>query len=173
MSIKQVLAAVGLAAALTASACVSTPGASTEGASTTARYAGPNYRVSVQWGGEAAPWHSEGVWRLGDRANQGLIELIAERRGTSDDLVGTATYSGEGPIGFRARWIRGNEYQVEYQWGGAKQPWDTGGVWRIGGRESQRIDAIDVSSPDLGQTLVGQVAYVGEGQLGFRGASRR
>jgi hypothetical protein len=83
-----------------------------------------------------------------------------------------AIYAGEGPIGFRARWIRGNEYQAEYQWGGEDAPWNPGGVWRIGGRENQRIAAVDVTSPDLGAKLVGQVQYVGEGPIGFRGIAR-
>jgi hypothetical protein len=129
--------------------------------------------ASVQWGGDMAPWHNEGTWRLGDRPNQALIEVIAERQGTSNDLVSTATYAGEGPIGFRARWLGGNASQAEYQWGGTKQPWTQGGVWGIGGRDSQRIDAIDVRSPDLGRTFVGQAAYIGEGQLGFRAVSQR
>lgn len=167
---KQVLSAVGVAAALMTSACVSSPGAPSE---TSVRYVGPDYRVSVQWGGYAAPWHGEGFWRLGDRSEQGLIHVVAERQGPGNDLVGTATYAGEGPIGFRARWLGGNDYQAEYQWGGLMQPWNTGGVWRLGGRNSQRIGAIDVRSSDLGATLEGTVTYVGEGPIGFRGASRR
>lgn len=170
MSINRVI--LPLALAIAASACVSTPVAPSEAAPNQARYAGTNYIVSVQWGGETAAWRPEGVWRIGDRPTQAVTTVRAERQANSYDLVGTAIYAGEGPIGFRARWIRGNEYQVEYQWGGVDAPWNPGGVWRLGGRENQRIAAVDVTSPDLGAQLVGQVQYVGEGPIGFRAVAQ-
>ncbi|MCC6457216.1 MAG: hypothetical protein IT328_19835 [Caldilineaceae bacterium] len=63
-----------------------------------------------------------------------------------------------------------NAYVVENQWGGADTPWSDGGMWVIGGRQDQHVVALDITSTDDGQTLVGTVAYAGEGQIGFRAA---
>lgn len=168
MSIKQAVLAAALAFA--AAACVSTPGGPSAAVS---NQAPAGYAASVQWGGEKAAWHREGIWRIGDRPTQAVTRVTAQRQLDSNDLVGIANYAGEGPIGFRARWISGNDYQTEYQWGGDRQPWNPGGIWRIGGRVNQRIAAINVTSPDRGATLVGEVQYVGEGPIGFRGTAQR
>lgn len=169
MSMKKAIMAAAMA--IVASGCVSTPFGQSDAVSDEARYAGTDYAVSVQWGGQTEPWRPEGVWRMGDRPTQGLTKVTAARQ-NSNDLFGAAIYAGEGPIGFRARWISGNQYQVEYQWGGEDAPWNPGGVWVIGGRERQRIAAVDVTSSDLGATLTGQVRYNGEGPIGFRGTAQ-
>jgi hypothetical protein len=41
------------------------------------------------------------------------------------------------------------------------------------GALEQCIAALDLTSPNLGATLVGEVRYDGEGPIGFRGTSQR
>ena len=68
-------------------------------------------------------------------------------------------------------------YQVENQWGGAGAPWHQGGKWILGARSGQNVVAIDIQSPDGGETFQGTMTYAGEGPIGFRatrrGADRR
>jgi len=59
-------------------------------------------------------------------------------------------------------------YQVENQWGGASAPWHQGGKWILGARSGQNVVAIDIQSPDGGETLQGTMTYAGEGPIGFR-----
>jgi outer membrane protein OmpA-like peptidoglycan-associated protein len=61
-----------------------------------------------------------------------------------------------------------NPYSVENQWGGPDAPWRPGGQWLIGGRNDQRVIALDVSSPDNGATLAGTMTYKGEDPIGLR-----
>ena len=63
-------------------------------------------------------------------------------------------------------------YQVENQWGGAAAPWHQGGTWILGARSGQNAVAIDIQSPDGGETFQGTMTYAGEGPIGFR-ATRR
>src|SRR5688572_24202382 len=59
-------------------------------------------------------------------------------------------------------------YTVENQWGGNSAPWHPGGTWVLGARSGQNVVAIDISSPDNGQTFNGTMTYAGEGPIGFR-----
>jgi hypothetical protein len=61
----------------------------------------PNvYSVENQWGGDQAPWHPGGDWTIGSRSDQNVVALqVSSPDGSM--LVGTNTYNGEGPIGFR------------------------------------------------------------------------
>lgn len=63
---------------------------------------GNNYEVSNQWGGSSAPWHRGGNLIIGARKNQKVVALKFD---SSDgkELKGDMTYSGEGPIGFKAK----------------------------------------------------------------------
>ncbi|AOJ71799.1 MULTISPECIES: lectin OAA family protein [Burkholderia] len=63
---------------------------------------GNNYAVENQWGGTSAPWHPGGVWLLGCRSGQNVVELYITSGDNGNTFHGTMTYSGEGPIGFRA-----------------------------------------------------------------------
>lgn len=60
-------------------------------------------------------------------------------------------------------------YAVENQWGGNDAPWHPGGTWVLGMRDNQNVVAVDVTSPDGGQTLMGTMTYANEGPIGFRG----
>lgn len=62
-------------------------------------------------------------------------------------------------------------YQVENQWGGNSAAWHQGGKWILGARQDQNVVAIDIQSPDGGETLLGTMTYADEGPIGFR-ASR-
>lgn len=64
--------------------------------------AGNNYSVQIQWGGSSSPWHPGGVWLLGCRAGQSIVELNVTSGDKGNTFNGTMTYYGEGPIGFRA-----------------------------------------------------------------------
>jgi|GEM_PF-721130 len=59
-------------------------------------------------------------------------------------------------------------YQVENQWGGSAAAWHQGGKWILGGRDNQGVVAIDIQSPDGGETFQGTMTYAGEGPIGFR-----
>lgn len=125
------------------------------------------FAVQNQWGGSSAPWHQGGEWVIGGR-DQGVAALDI----TSDDdgktFSGTMTYVGEGPIGFRATAVAGNNYQVQNQWGGNSAPWHPGGVWLIGCRSGQNVVEMHITSGDGGNSLHGSMTYSGEGAIGFR-----
>ena len=48
-----------------------------------------------------------------------------------------------------------NRYITEVQWGGSSAPWHSNGEFILGGRDQQRLVAINVMSPDGGKTLIG------------------
>jgi hypothetical protein len=118
-----------------------------------------NYEVENQWGGTSAPWHPGGTWTLGARNNQNVVAISISSQDGGKTLTGTMTYSGEGPIGFRAKLISKNTYTVENQWGGDSAPWHPGGTWVIGARDEQRVVQLNVSSSDNGTTLNGDMTY--------------
>ena len=62
-----------------------------------------NYEVSNQWGGSAAPWHRGGDMIIGGRQNQAVIKLKFSSNDKGKNLTGEMTYTGEGPIGFKAQ----------------------------------------------------------------------
>ncbi|ASS48770.1 MAG: lectin OAA [Candidatus Fluviicola riflensis] len=127
-----------------------------------------DYLVENQWGGDSAPWHPGGTWDLGARPNQNVVAVNISSADDGKTFAGTMTYSGEGPIGFRAVNMSGNRYAVENQWGGDSAPWHPGGTWIIGGRDNQLAVEMNVASEDGGKTLNGQMTYTGEGPIGFR-----
>ncbi len=126
------------------------------------------YTVENQWGTTDSPWNPGGVWTIGGRADQRVVALSATSIDAGQTLSGTMTYAGEGPIGFRATQTAPNTYTVENQWGSADAPWNPGGTWVLGGRDGQRVVAIDISSEDEGNTLSGTMTYDGESLIGFR-----
>ncbi len=63
---------------------------------------GNNYAVQNQWGGTSAPWQPGGTWLLGCRAGQQVVELYITSGDGGKTFHGSMTYSGEGPIAFRA-----------------------------------------------------------------------
>ena len=60
------------------------------------------YVVENQWGGSSAPWNPGGTWLLGGRVNQNVVAIVISSSDNGDNLTGTMTYAGEGPIAFRA-----------------------------------------------------------------------
>ncbi|MGC4064880.1 MAG: hypothetical protein QM784_09605 [Polyangiaceae bacterium] len=129
------------------------------------------YNITNQWGGSSAPWYTGGVFVLGARDDkpQNVVAVSIRSKDGGKTLTGTVTYSGEGPIGFRATLLGNNNYDVQNQWGGAAAPWHPGGTWIIGSRDGQNVVALDVNSSDDGQTLAGAMTYSGEGEIGIRG----
>jgi hypothetical protein len=124
--------------------------------------------VQNQWGGSSAPWHDGGVWIIGGRSGQPVVALNVSSNDNGKTLVGTMTYKGEGPIGFRASLTQTDTYVVENQWGGSSAPWHPGGTWLIGCRANQNVVAINITSGDNGLTLNGTMTYAGEGPIGFK-----
>lgn len=136
---------------------------------TTAKLKNNLYHVQNQWGGNSAPWHEGGLWVIGGRSGQPVIQLNVTSSDGGRTLVGTMTYQGEGPIGFKAALTNtNNTYVVENQWGGDDAPWHPGGMWLIGCRNNQNVVAIDISSDDNGRTLNGTMTYANEGPIGFK-----
>jgi uncharacterized repeat protein (TIGR01451 family) len=63
----------------------------------------PNtYAVETQWGGDDAPWTPDGVWVLGNRDEQSVVDINIASEDGGSTLAGAITYDGEGPSGFRA-----------------------------------------------------------------------
>lgn len=133
---------------------------------------GAVYSVQNQWGGSTAPWHIGGTWVLGARTSQPVVALEIGSPDGGATLTGTMTYSGEGPIGFKAAHEGANNYLVENQWGGDDAPWHPGGRWIIGYRTGQNTAGVDVTSSDDGATLSGTMTYANEGSIGFTGTRR-
>ncbi|MCP3097298.1 lectin ESA-2 [Myxococcus sp. K15C18031901] len=129
-----------------------------------------NYQVENQWGGSSAPWNPGGTFLLGYRVGQNVIAIDVTSSDGGQSLVGTMTYSGEKPIGFKSELVHGGPYSVENQWGGTSAPWNAGGLWSLGARKGQNIVALKVTSPDGGKTLTGTMTYDGEQPIGFRGS---
>ncbi len=132
---------------------------------------GNTYVVENQWGGNSAPWHPGGSWLIGGR-NQKCVAVNVNSTDGGKTLSGTMTYTGEGPIGFKAEMSEGNAYNTQNQWGGNSAPWHPGGVWVMGCRGNQHAVAVDVNSNNGGKTLTGTMTYNGEGPIGFKGALR-
>lgn len=126
------------------------------------------YQVHNQWGGSSAPWQEGGVWVIGGRPGQPVVALQVNSNDNGKTLVGTMTYKGEGPIGFKASLTQTNTYVVENQWGGSSAPWRPGGTWLLGCRTNQNVVAINITSSDDGVTLNGTMTYAGEGPIGFK-----
>lgn len=55
-----------------------------------------------------------------------------------------------------------NLYHVQNQWGDLSAPWHEGGIFKIGNRSRQAVIALNLQSPDDGNTLIGSVTYEGE-----------
>ncbi len=127
-----------------------------------------NYAVENQWGGTDAPWHPGGTYVLGYRVNQNVVAIDIKSSDQGATLNGTMTYSGEGPIGFKAAQTEGTVYSVENQWGGSTAPWHPGGQWIIGYRTGQNVVGIEATSPDKGATLSSTMTYANEGPIGFK-----
>lgn len=127
-----------------------------------------DFRVENQWGGSSAAWNPGGSWKIGGRDNQKVVALKFNSNNGGKTLTGIMTYAGEGPIGFRATKLGGNNYMVENQWGGSSAAWNPGGQWVIGGRDNQAVVAMDIRSNDGGKTLTGTMTYAGEGPIGFK-----
>ncbi len=128
------------------------------------------YNTFNQWGGDTAPWHDGGLWIIGGREGQNVVALNVSSHDDGSTLVGTMTYAGEGPIGFRGTLASpgSNTFNVENQWGGDSAPWHPGGMFLLGTRGPQPVLAIDISSPDGGETLQGMITYAHEGPIGFK-----
>ncbi|ATB33606.1 lectin OAA family protein [Melittangium boletus] len=130
---------------------------------------GGAYTVQNQWGGASAPWQQGGAWLIGARDGQKVTAIKATSTDGGKTLTGSMTYSGEGAIAFKATQDGENTYTVQNQWGGSAAPWQPGGIWLIGARQSQGVVSLDVTSTDGGKTLAGTMTYAGEGPIGFRG----
>ncbi|MDD0974280.1 lectin OAA [Pseudomonas fontis] len=126
------------------------------------------YAVENQWGGSSAPWHPGGTWKLGARDNQKVVAVDIRSGDGGVTFKGNMTYAGEGPIGFQAKRVAHNRYEVQNQWGGNDAPWHPGGEWVIGGRDNQSVVALSVKSGDGGKSLDGTNTYAEEGPIGFR-----
>jgi len=127
---------------------------------------GTTFNATNQWGGSSAPWHQGGQWVLGCRPNQSIVALDVTSPDQGKTLLGTMTYFGEGPIGFKATQIMADTYSVLNQWGGDGAPWHPGGTWVIGCRGTQGVVAIDINNAG-GNGLSGTMTYSGEGPIGL------
>lgn len=126
------------------------------------------YVVENRWGNADAPWHAEGDWIIGGRADQRVVALNASSSDGGQTLSGTMSYADGSLFGFRATRTAQNTYTVENQFGGDEESWSPGGTWVLGGRDNQNVVALAISSEDGGSTLNGTMTYAGEGPISFR-----
>lgn len=119
-------------------------------------------------GGSSAPWHEGGTFVLGARENQNPVAYDIHSSDGGKTFSGTMTYKGEGPIGFRAVQISGNNYAAENQWGGPNEPWHPRGNLVIGGRVKQNAIQLKISSDTNGENFKGEMTYIGEGPIGVK-----
>ena len=59
-----------------------------------------NYQASVQPKGSAT-WNLEGIWVIGGRAKQPIVDV--KITGDGNTFSGSVTYQNEGPVSFRAK----------------------------------------------------------------------
>ena len=118
------------------------------------------YQVQKKWGD--SPLQQGGVFVLGSRSNQDLVDININSTDGGKTLTGTITYKGEGPIGFKGVQVIGNNYKVEYEW---SNTWNDGGNWVIGARDGQNVVALKVSAVENTKDLKGEVTYEGEGPI--------
>ncbi|MBL9114307.1 MAG: hypothetical protein JNJ83_04820 [Verrucomicrobiaceae bacterium] len=126
-----------------------------------------HYKVLNQWGEESAPWKDGGSWVMGSRSEQNIVALEVKSDDGGETLIGTVTYEGEGPIGFKGESGEPHTYYVKNEFGGA---WHEGGAWYIGDRDNQEVVALSLKSEDGGRTLEGTMTYSGEGAIRVRAA---
>ena len=133
------------------------------------------YNTQVQWGGNSAPWHDNGMFVIGGRDNQRAVGLWASSSDGGKSFTGEMQYgkserwpSGEGKIGFKATQTVGNTYSTQVQWGGTSAPWHDNGNFIIGARDGQRCVSIQIASSDDGNSFSCQMTYAGEGPIGFK-----
>lgn len=124
------------------------------------------YIVENTWGGSSTP-HPGGVFVIGARPGQNVVEIDVRAVDGGTTLSGTMTYAGEGPIGFSGTLLGGNNYDVKNSWGDSG--WQPGGTFVLGCRAGQNVVALKASSNDGGKTLKGTMTYAGEGPIGFSG----
>jgi hypothetical protein len=124
------------------------------------------FNATNQWGGSSAPWHQGGQWVLGCRPDQPVAAIDVTSPDSGKTLVGTMTYAGEGPIGFRGTRTMADTYSVVNQWGGGTAPWHPGGTWVIGCRSTQGVVAVKATGDAKG--LNGTMTYAGEGPIGLK-----
>jgi len=121
------------------------------------------FKVENNWSNE---WHDGGVWKIGSRVNQPIIEIDIISNDNGQTLEGSITYLNEGPIGFRATMTTPNYYNVEYEWSGEWH--EAEGYWMIGNRNNQNVIELKAQSTDDGKTLIGEMKYDNEGSIGFK-----
>ncbi|MBL8474385.1 MAG: hypothetical protein KF778_13985 [Rhodocyclaceae bacterium] len=126
------------------------------------------YVVENNWGD--SPWQPGGTWLLGARNGQNVVSIDIRSEDNGGTYTGAITYSGEGPIGFKAGGVDGGVYVAENQWGGNQAPWYPGGLWVIGCRGTQYVVGVDYTSADGGRSINGTMTYMEEGPIGLKGA---
>jgi OAA-family lectin sugar binding domain len=126
------------------------------------------YNVLNQWGGENAAWHAAGIFNIGNRSGQLPVAMAAKSGDGGRNFCGIITYGGEPPIGFRARLDTMNTYFVEDRSAGPATEWHDAGLFLLGSRAGQNVVALDFTSADAGETLLGSITYAGEGSIGFK-----
>jgi hypothetical protein len=67
------------------------------------------YSVQIQFGGEQAKWNDLGVWTLDSPKKNNLVKIDAKSSDDGKTLQGTATFEGEGPVGFKATLGKGQD----------------------------------------------------------------
>ena len=133
------------------------------------RSAGDAYVTENSWAGTYG--HPGGLWIIGCREGQNVIQVDASSSNNGGNLDGKMTYEGEGPIGLKAT-LRGdnagNNYNTENSWGGSGG--HDGGRWVVGTRGNQQgVVNLDIKSGDGGKSFSGNMTYNGEGPIGVTG----
>lgn len=124
------------------------------------------YRVQLQWGATAAPWHDGGVFTIGDRTRPPVVALTLASTDEGATLSGQVTYRGDAtPLLLTARHTAANVYAVAHGPGETSAQQEQ---WVLGARDAQLLVALAVSSSDEGRSLAGVLTYAGEGPVGVK-----
>lgn len=123
------------------------------------------YTTQIQWGGDSAPWHDNGVLVLG-RGNALPLAMDLHTTDNGQTLVGSIT----APVRWRAVWQgpAAGTYATEIQCGGAQAPWYPAGVVAFGGPGCMPLNYLRINSGDGGRNLGGVLCSIGSGGVGFQ-----
>ena len=122
------------------------------------------YGTQIQWGGDSAPWHDNGVLVLG-RGNLLLEALDLTTGDNGQTLTGTVC----AVVPWRGTWQSvTSTYSAEIQCGGDQAPWYPAGTVAFGGPGSAPLNFLNVASADGGRTFGGVLCSIGSGGVGFK-----
>lgn len=133
------------------------------------RYAIP-YQVQLQWGDASSPWHSGGIFKIGDPLGPTIATLTLASADLGQSLSGQLSYRGDAvPVSVTAQHRQANVYSVFLAGTGAPPGEQREQEWLLGARDFQNITFLDIAWNESGNRFDGTIAYEGEGRIKLTG----